>query len=139
MDSVVVAADPGTASAPGTGSDAGSGGGRGGGNGPGTGPGSGPGSGLGNGGGSGFLREPSPKQLILPEEHAPRDLRGRTIRITFWIKADGNVERVEFTPEINNREYADKFRDRLLHYVFTPARSASGEAIAVQYPMEFTF
>ena len=57
----------------------------------------------------------------------------------FWIKADGRVDRVEFTPEIRNREYANKLRERLLDFTFTPTRAASGVAIAVQYPIEITF
>lgn len=123
--------------APGTGP--GTGGGSGGGEGGGTGTGTGPGSGPGSGGQLGLAQPPRWRQTILPPENRPRDLRGKTITITFWIKADGRVERVEFDPEIRDRDYANKFRERLLAFVFVPARSASGAAVAARYPMEFTF
>ena len=115
----------------------GSGGGTGGGNGPGDGPGTGPGSGPGNGG-SGSA-QPRWRQAIMPPEHTPRELRGQTITILFSIRADGRVERVEFSPEIRDRDFANKFRERLLAYVFIPARSAAGVPIAAEYPISFRF
>jgi len=116
----------------------GSGGGTGGGNGPGDGPGTGPGSGSGNGG-AGSAQPPRWRQMIMPPEHTPRELRGKTITISFSIRADGRVERVEFSPEIRDRDFANKFRDRLLAYVFIPARSAAGVPIAAEYPISYTF
>jgi len=116
----------------------GSGTGTGGGNGPGTGPGSGPGSGAGDGG-NGTAQPPRWRQVLLPPEHTPRELRGQTITINFSIRANGRVDRVEFSPEIRNRDFANKFREKLLSYLFIPARSAAGEPIAAEYPMAFTF
>jgi hypothetical protein len=72
-------------------------------------------------------------------ENKPKELRGQTVRAMFWIRDDGRVDRVEFEPEIRNRDYANKLRERLLDYTFTPARSSSGAAIAVQYPIDITF
>lgn len=129
-----VGATPGT----GTGST-GTGNGTGTGDGTGNGPGSGPGTGPGAGGGVSLARNPYWTQAILPPENPPRELRGKTIEIMFWIKADGRVERVEFNPDIENRGFAAKFRERLLDFVFSPARSATGAAIAVQYPISITF
>lgn len=137
-DTVVVAANIGATRGVGTGS-AGTGTGEGPGEGGGTGEGSGPGSGPGSGGGMSLARNPYWTQAILPPENPPRELRGKTIEILFWIKADGRVERVEFNPEIENRGFATKFRERLLDFVFSPARSATGAAIAVQYPISITF
>ena len=116
----------------------GSGGGTGGGNGPGDGPGTGPGSGPGNGG-AGSAKGPQIRQLILVPENPPRELRGQTITINFSIRANGRVEQVEFSPEIRNRDYANKFRESLLAFIFVPARSAAGVPIAAEYPISVTF
>jgi len=115
----------------------GSGGGTGGGTGPGDGPGTGPGSGPGNGG-SGTEQPPRLRQLVLAPENKPRELRGQTITINFSIRANGRVEQVEFSPEIRNRDYANKFRERLLDYIFTPAKSAAGVPIAAEYTIQIT-
>lgn len=138
VDTQVVASSAGAAPGTGTGST-GQGTGTGPGTGRGTGPGSGPGTGPGGGGGVSLARNPYWTQAILPPENPPRELRGKTIEILFWIKADGRVERVEFNPDIENRGFATKFRERLLDFVFSPARSATGAAIAVQYPISVTF
>jgi protein TonB len=137
-DTQVVAMTLGAAPGTGTGST-GTGSGVGPGTGGGTGSGTGPGSGPGGGGGVSLARNPYWTQAIMPPENPPRELRGKTISIRFSIKADGRVERVEFNPEIENRGFANKFRDRLLQYVFSPARSATGEPIAVLYSIDFSF
>jgi hypothetical protein len=137
-DTQTVAMNEGASPGTGTGSS-GTGNGNGTGEGNGTGPGSGPGTGPGAGGGVSLARPPYWTQAILPPENHPRELRGKTIEIMFWIKADGRVERVEFNPDIENRGFATKFRERLLDFVFSPARSATGAAIAVQYPISITF
>jgi hypothetical protein len=138
VDSQVVALGSDSGAGKGNGSS-GQGSGTGGTNGNGNGPGSGPGSGPGNGGTAGFAQQPRPKQLVITPENKPKELRGQTIRVMFWIQEDGRVERVEFDPEIRNREYANKLRERLLDDTLPPARSASGEAIAVQFPIDITF
>jgi periplasmic protein TonB len=137
-DTQVVAQHTGTspgAGNTGTSGDGGSGGGVGPGNGTGTGPGSGPGS----GGGNGFAQPPSPKQMLIPPEGQPRELRNQTVRAMFSIDQNGKVERVEFDPEIRNRDYANKLREKLLAFRFTPARAPDGRAVAVQYPIDITF
>jgi hypothetical protein len=136
-DTQVVAMNLGTTPGTGTGST-GTGSGVGPGTGSGTGPGSGPGTGPGSGGGVSLARDPYWTQAIMPPENPPRELRGRTVEIMFWIKADGRVERVEFNPEIENRGFATKFRERMLDFLFSPARSATGAAIAVKYSISVT-
>jgi hypothetical protein len=74
-----------------------------------------------------------------PQENRPRELRNQTVQAMFSIDSTGKVEQVVFTPDIQNREYAKKVRETLLAFRFTPARSATGEAIAVQYPIDITF
>jgi hypothetical protein len=137
-DTQVVAMNNTTTPGTGTGST-GTGSGVGPGSGTGTGPGTGPGSGPGSGGGLSLARPPQAKQLIMVPENKPRELRNQTVRAMFSIDATGKVEQVVFTPEIQNRDYAQKLRETLLAFRFTPARSATGEAIAVQYPIDITF
>ncbi len=114
----------------------GTGGGRGAGAGPGEGPGTGPGSGGGSGGGpggeggaggTGRAAPPVPQQLILPPLDYPRELRGRTIAVTFWVSVRGTVEKVALEPEIEDRGFARRFTAVMMNYRFRPARSASGE------------
>ena len=138
-DTQVVAMTNSTTPGTGTGST-GTGSGQGPGTGSGTGPGSGPGNGPGSGGGISLARPPQAKQLIMvPPEGKPRELRDQTVLAMFSIDATGKVEQVVFTPDIQNRDYAKKVRETLLAFRFTPARSATGEAIAVQYPIYITF
>jgi hypothetical protein len=77
--------------------------------------------------------------IIPPQEDKPRELRNQTVQAMFFIDASGKVVDVVLTPAIENREYAKKVRETLLAFLFTPARSATGEAIAVQYPIDSTF
>jgi hypothetical protein len=120
---------------PGTGG--GVGGGTGGGIGPGTGTGSGPGTGTGAGeGGTG--KPPFPRQYIIPPSDAPKELRGREIRVTSYVDARGKVERVEFHPEISDGGYARRLREAMLNYRFNPATDASGHAIASTFETTVT-
>ena len=117
----------------------GTGGGSGGGTGTGSGPGTGPGSGPGTGGGSGTVapvdssrragRPPEPRQLILPPFDYPAVMRGRTIAVTFFVLADGRVDRVVFSEEIPDRGYAKKLENTLRAYRFRPARSPEGTPV----------
>jgi hypothetical protein len=72
-------------------------------------------------------------------ENTPRELRDSTITINFSIRANGRVEKVEFSPEIRNRDYANKLRERLLAYIFVPAKNAAGVPIAAEYPITVKF
>ena len=105
-------------------------GGTGGGQGSGVGPGTGPGSGPGTGGAGGTVTPPTWRNAVVPPfDKPPKELRGQSITITFWVRPDGGVQRVAFAPEIRNREYARKFEEAMLGYRFNPARSPTGEAI----------
>jgi TonB family protein len=115
-----------TGTAPGTGpgSGGGSGGGVGGGVGPGVGPGSGPGNAGGGAGGVG--RDPQWSYGTLSTEKPPKELKGRTIRVTFYVLADGRVSRVEVEPAIQDKDYARNIRERFESFRFKPARNAEG-------------
>lgn len=115
----------------GPGQGGGTGGGAGGGQGPGIGPGSGPGIGTGGDGGKG--RGPVAKHFILPPTDPPKELRGELVEITFFILADGTVDRVAVKPEIKDRKFAKRIDEAMRGYRFTPATNASGTPIASVY------
>jgi hypothetical protein len=116
----------------------GSGGGTGGGRGPGAGPGSGDGSGPGAGGGGGVVRPPELRDLAFPFETPPKELRGASLDVTFWVRVDGRVERYEVRPAINDRDYARKFDEVIRAFRFTPARAPDGTRIAGTTRVTFT-
>lgn len=121
----------------GAGAGPGSGGGSGGGTGGGEGTGIGTGTGPGVGGEGGTGRPPEPRQLILPPlESTPKALRGRTVRVTFWVRADGGVHRVTVEPPIADRGYASKFEEAMIKYRFRPARDAAGRATTGSYTID---
>ncbi len=113
--------------------DSGTGGGAG--VGPGKTPGAG-GVGTGGAGGTGgrgeggTLRPPEPRELPLPYDTPPKELRGASLRVTFWVRVDGRVERYEVEPEIKNRDYAKKFDEVMRAFRFTPARAPDGTSVA---------
>lgn len=115
----------------GPGQGGGAGGGTGGGQGPGSGPGSGPGNGTGGDGGNG--RGPEPRHLILPPPDPPKDLRDLSIEVTFFILADGTVDRVSVKPEIKDRKFAKKIDEVMRGYRFRPALSPTGMPINSTY------
>lgn len=120
------------------GAGGGSGGGTGGGQGAGTGPGSGEGSGPGVGGGGGVVRPPELRDLAFPFETPPKELRGASLDVTFWVRVDGRVERYEVRPPIDDREYARKFDEVIRAFRFTPARAPDGTRIAGTTRVTFT-
>ena len=130
-DSITVAAvgQGDTPGASGAGQGPGSGGGSGGGQGGGVGSGIGSGTGPGTGGDGSLARNPEPRQLLLPPEVKDKKLRGQTYAVTFWVRADGRVDRIRVIPELPDREYAEKFRERMEGYLFRPARSPRGEPV----------
>ena len=137
----VAMADSGAASAAagaGPGDGSGSGGGTGGGHGPGAGPGSGEGSGPGMGGGGGVVRPPELRDLAFPFETPPKELRGASLDVTFWVRVDGRVERYEVQPAINDRDYARKFDEVIRAFRFTPARAPDGTRVAGTTRVTFT-
>lgn len=130
-------AGAGSGTGQGAGLGPGSGGGTGGGSGGGEGTGIGTGTGPGTGGEGGSGRPPEPRQLILPPlESTPKALRGRTVTVTFWVRADGGVERITVDPPIADRGYAGKFEEAMIKYRFRPARDATGRATVGSYTID---
>ena len=131
-----------TGGATNTGSEGGSGGGSGTGKGPGSGPGTGPGS-----GGPGpapdstrtAARDPEPRQLILIPFDYPPSMRGRTIQVTFFVLADGQVDHVLFSEDIPDRGYAKRLETVMRAYRFRPARSAAGQPVPGHTIVSVTF
>lgn len=122
----------------GTGTGGGTGSGQGIGNGSGKGPGSGSGTGGGNDSSAGPSR-PDPKQLIIPPLDSPKQLRGKTVQVTFTVGADGKVIDVAVAPPIGNRGYAKRFDEAMRDYQFHPARDAAGKAVQGMVTITVTF
>ncbi len=114
------------------------GGGAGGGTGRGIGPGSGDGSGPGAGGEGGVIRPPELRDLAFPFETPPKELRGASLDVVFWVRVDGRVERYEVRPVITDRDYARKFDEVIRAFRFTPARAPDGTRIAGTTRVTFT-
>lgn|SRR5574337_627585 len=132
---------------PDTGSGAGSGGGRGavpgggggtgGGTGGGAGPGSGSGAGAGPGGGQGGrIQPPDLTGFAPPLDRPPRDLRGKVLKVTFSIRADGRVERYQTDPPIQDGGYRQRWDELSRTFRFRPARAPDGTPIATDYTIE---
>jgi hypothetical protein len=140
VDTMPVAMQPqATGSTPGTGP--GANGGAGGGAGPGVGPGTGPGTGNqpGTGGGEGGSSSPPElRDLAFPFDTPPKELRGASLNVTFWVRVDGRVERYEVDPRIMDQDYARKFDEVIRAFRFTPARAADGSRIAGTTTVTFT-
>jgi hypothetical protein len=118
----------------------GAGGGTGGGVGPGIGAGQGAGAGPGTGGGGagGAVRPPELRDLAFPFDTPPKELRGASLAVTFWVRVDGRVERYEVAPEIADRDYARKFDEVIRAFRFTPARAPDGTTVAGTTTVTFT-
>ncbi|MDQ5841491.1 MAG: hypothetical protein M3537_10215, partial [Chloroflexota bacterium] len=95
-------------------------------------------SGIGGRGGGGTLRPPEPRELPLPYDTPPKELRGASLRVTFWVRVDGRVERYEVEPEIKDRDYAKKFGEVMRAFRFTPARAPDGTSVAGVARISFT-
>ena len=129
-----------TGGLPGTGPGAGggAGGGEGGGVGPGTGAGVGEGSGGGAGGEGGTVRPPELRDLAFPFDNPPKELRGASLSVTFWVRVDGRVERYQVDPAIADRDYARKFDEVIRAFRFSPARMPDGTRVAGTTMVTFT-
>ena len=134
----IASATPGAGAGGAKGTGPGTGGGSGGGSGGGQGGGVGPGAGPGTGGEGGNIRPPELRGLAIPFSTPPRELRGKTVKVTFAITTDGRVERFETDPVITDRGYYRKFSEIVLGFRFRPARGPDGQPVAVVFPMEFT-
>jgi hypothetical protein len=129
---------PSPATGTGPGEGPGTGGGAGAGDGAGVGPGAGDGAGPGVGGGGGVVRPPELRDLAFPFETPPKELRGASLDVTFWVRVDGRVERYEVRPAINDRDYARKFDEVIRAFRFSPARAPDGTRIAGTTRVTFT-
>jgi TonB family protein len=69
----------------------------------------------------------------------PKNLRGKTFAVTFWVGTDGRVEAVSVAPEITDGGFAKKFADVMKNYRFRPARSPEGTIIAGTTTVSITF
>jgi len=118
--------------------DTGAGGGAGDGGAPGAGGGTGGTSGTGGRGQGGTSRPPEPRELPLPYDTPPKELRGAALKVTFWVRVDGRVERYEVEPEIKDRDYAKKFDEVMRAFRFTPARASDGRSVAGVATISFT-
>jgi len=111
--------------------DTGAGAGMGAGGAPGvSGVGAGGAGGTGGHGEGGTLRPPEPRELPLPYDTPPKELRGASLNVTFWVRVDGHVERYEVEPAIKDRDYAKKFDEVMRAFRFTPARAPDGRSVA---------
>ena len=122
----------------GPGSDSGRGGGSGGGSGGGVGPGVGAGVGPGTGGDSSGVTPPMLRYFVPPTDKAPKELRGQVVDVTFWVKADGSVDRFQTDPSIEDEKYREKFADMAMKTRFRPARTSAGTAIPYVFTVQFT-
>jgi hypothetical protein len=123
-----MATGPGNAEGAGSGTTAGMGGGAG----------AGGGTGPGGGGEGGTLRPPEPRDMAFPFDAPPKELRGVSLNVTFWVRADGRVERYLVEPEIKDRKYAKKFDEVMRAFRFTPARAPNGTHVAGTTRISFT-
>ena len=82
------------------------------------------------GGQGGTLRPPEPREIPLPYDKPPKELRGALLKVTFWVRVDGRVERYQVEPEIKDRDYAQKFDEVMRAFRFTPARAPDGRSVA---------
>jgi hypothetical protein len=110
--------------------------------GPAIGPGQGGGTGTsasgGPGGPGGKVRPPEPRDMAFPFDTPPKELRGVSLNVTFWVQVDGKVERYTVEPEIKDREYAKKFDEVMRAFRFTPARAPDGTRVPGTTRISFT-
>jgi hypothetical protein len=138
VTSVVDTVSTGAVQSPGPTAQPGEGVGLGTGTGKGQGRGNGADSGAAGGGAVGHGRPPVPRDMAFPFDNPPKELRGVSLSVTFWVRMDGRVERYEVVPEIKDREYAKKFDEVMRAFRFTPARAPDGTNVAGTTKISFT-
>ena len=106
--------------------------------GTGRGPGAGGAAGPGRGGEGGKVRPPEPRDMAFPFDNPPKELRGVSLNVTFWVRVDGRVERYIVEPEIKDREYAKKFDEVMRAFRFTPAQAPDGTRVPGTTRISFT-
>ncbi len=83
---------------------------------------------------------PENKQLIIPPiEGVPKDLRSKSVEVTFFVTAAGIVTDVHVVPTIANKDYARKFDEIMRGYTFKPARDSVGNKVAGVAHVTVTF
>jgi outer membrane biosynthesis protein TonB len=123
----------------GTGTGGGSGTGTGTGTGSGQGPGTGSGTGGGTGGGNGGFPPVNKQMIVPPIEGVPKELRGKTVEVTFYVTAAGLVSEIKVVPAIANKGFSQKFDEIMRGYVFTPGRDAAGNKVPGVVTFQITF
>ena len=102
------------------------------------GAGQGQGTGADSGSGGGRAQPPEPRDMAFPFDNPPKELRGVSLSVTFWVPIDGRVERYQVVPEIKDRDYARKFDEVMRAFRFTPARAPDGTRVAGTTKISFT-
>jgi hypothetical protein len=138
VDTLTTAAEATEAAAADSGAGAGGARGAGGGLGPGQGGEGGGGTGAGPGGEGGKVRPPEPRDMAFPFDTPPKELRGVSLNVTFWVRVDGKVERYTVEPEIKDRDYAKKFDEVMRAFLFSPARAPDGTSVPGTTRISFT-
>jgi hypothetical protein len=67
--------------------------------------------------------------VVVPPGNPPKAVRGRPLRVQFWVTAEGRVQRIVVTPEIADDKYRRDFHQRMLNYRFYPAKTRDGRAV----------
>jgi hypothetical protein len=106
--------------------------------GQGQGNGTGGGPGAGRGGEGGKTRPPEPRDMAFPFDTPPKELRGVSLSVTFWVRVDGKVERYTVEPAIKDRDYAKKFDEVMRAFRFTPAQAPDGTRVPGTTRISFT-
>src|SRR5437868_3508112 len=91
-----------------------------------------PGRGRGRGTGDegGYIVHAAPRTAILPPlAQVPGSVAGRTLRVSFWVAADGRVTRVAVDPPIADAAYNREFQRRMMAYQFYPAHTRGGRTL----------
>jgi hypothetical protein len=76
--------------------------------------------------------------MAFPFDTPPKELRGVSLSVTFWVLVDGRVDRYTVQPAIKDRDYAKKFDEVMRAFRFTPARAPDGRAVAGMTTITFT-
>ena len=76
--------------------------------------------------------------MAFPFDTPPKELRGMSLNVTFWVRVDGRVDRYLVDPEIKDRDYARKFDEVMRAFRFNPARAPDGTRIPGTTRISFT-
>lgn len=89
------------------------------------------GAGPGTGDEAGYIFPAAPRTTILPPlAQVPGSVAGRTLRVSFWVAADGRVTRVAVDPPIADAAYSREFQRNMMAYLFYPAHTRGGRTLA---------